>query len=133
MIPFASSPQGEEVCERRVKSPDEARGLLIGDVGTILKQGINPGQIIVLLNEPKRESCLANVRAFGKIKFESLGRYYDNCSKSVRFTTINVFKGMEADVVFLFFDSKMNSENLPKLFYVQASRARLLLYLYMYE
>jgi hypothetical protein len=131
MIPFASSPQGEAVCERRVKSPDDAKELLIGDVGTILKQGINPGQIIVLLNEPKRESCLANVKAFGKIKFESLGRYYDNSSKSIRFTTINVFKGMEADVVFLVFDNKMNSENLSELFYVQASRARLMLFVYL--
>ena len=133
MTPFASSPQGEEVCERKVKTSDEAKELFIKDVQTLLKQGVSPGQIVVLLNEPKRESCLADLRNFGTVKFESLGRYFDANSSSVRFTTINVFKGLEADVVFLFVRENYTKENMSEVFYVEASRAKLLLYIYFQQ
>jgi len=133
MTPFASSPQGEAVCERKVKTSDEAKELFIKDVQTLLKQGVSPGQIVVLLNEPKRESCLADLRNFGTVKFESLGRYFDANSSSVRFTTINVFKGLEADVVFLFVRENYTKENMSEVFYVEASRAKLLLYIYFQQ
>ena len=94
---------------------------------------MSPGQIIILLNEPKRESCLADLRNFGTVKFESLGRYFDANSSSVRFTTINVFKGLEADVVFLFVRENYTKENMSEVFYVEASRAKLLLYIYFQQ
>ena len=133
MTPFTSSPQGEEVCERRVRNREQAKELFIEDVKTLLKQGVSPGQIIVLLNETKRESCLADVTSIESTKLESLGRYYDDNSSSIRFTTINVFKGLEADVVFLFVHNETLKEKLSKALYVQGSRARVILYVYIQQ
>jgi len=133
MTPFALSPQGEDVCERKVETSNEAKELFIEDVKNLLKQDISPGQIIVLLNGQKRESCLAEVRKFGTVKFESLGRYYDENARSVRFTTINVFKGMEADVVFFFVDNRHSGQGQSKNLYAQASRARIMLFVYEFS
>ena len=131
MTPFASSPQGQAVCARRTKSNDESKELFLEDVKTLLRQGVSPGQIILLLNEPKRESCLADLTRIESTKIESLGRYYDDNSSSIRFTTINVFKGLEADVVFLFVHNETLKEKLSKALYVQGSRARVILYVYI--
>ena len=103
------------------------------DIQTALKQDIKPGQIIVLLDKPKRESCLADISTIGRYKFESMGSYYDESSRSVQFTSINMFKGLEADGVFLFANENLDPEGLSELLYVQGSRARLMLFVYLWS
>ena len=132
MTPCSFSPQGEEVIERRAETQQEAKDLFVGDVSNLLRQGIRPGQMITLLDKPKRESCLADVTKFGSVKFESLARYYDEGGRSVSFTTINTFKGMEADVVFFFLEDGPDHTKLENQLYVEGSRARAMLYVYTY-
>ena len=83
--------------------------------------------------EPKKESCLADVTKIGRAKFESISRYYDERSRSVQFTTINMFKGLEADVVFVVACEGYEKEALSEILYAQGSRARTLLYVYCSE
>ena len=130
MTPFKRSPDGEEVVERHVSGPEEAKEQFLEDISNVIAEGVKPGQIVVLLNEPKKESCLADVAKIGRVKFESVSRYYDERSRSIQFTTINMFKGLEADVVFLLADQEYDPKTLSRLLYVQGSRARTLLYVY---
>jgi len=86
-----------------------------------------------LLDKTKRESCLAEVTKIGKVRFESLDRYYDEKTGSVGFTTINMFKGMEADIVFLIYHGAENALEDGKQLYVSGSRARTVLYIYQVQ
>lgn len=133
MSPCSFSPQGEAVIERTAGTPSEARVFFEKDVGDLFKQGVRPGQIIALLDKPKRESCLAEVTKIGKVRFESLDRYYDEKTGSVGFTTINMFKGMEADIVFLIYHGAENALEDGKQLYVSGSRARTVLYIYQVQ
>lgn len=130
MKPFDRSPQGERVIECRVSTPEEGKIQFLRDVSNVLKDGVSPGQIVVLINPNKTDSCLAEVTAIGKVKFESISRYYNERSRAVQFTTINMFKGLEADVVFLLAVDKSEPEELSEILYAQGSRARALLYVY---
>jgi hypothetical protein len=130
MTPFSSSPEGEQVHERKVRGPDEAKQKFLDDIQTALKQDIKPGQIIVLLDKPKRESCLADISTIGRYKFAAMGSYYNESSRSVQFTSINIFKGLEADIVFLFVDETESGTEISDTLYVQGSRARIILYVY---
>ena len=133
MIPFSSSPEGEEVYERKVRGPDEAKQKFLADIQTSLKQDIKPGQIIVLLDKPKRESCLADISTIGRYKFESMGSYYNENSRSIQFSSINIFKGLEADIVFLFVENTELEAEINETLYVQGLRARIILYVYLFQ
>ena len=130
MTPFKRSPDGEKVIERRVSGPEEAKGKILDDITGVLNEGVLPGQIVVLLNPGKKESCLADVTKIGRVKFESVSRYYDERSRSIQFTTINMFKGLEADVVFVVACERYKEKALSEILYAQGSRARTLLYVY---
>ena len=119
--------------ERKVRGPDEAKQKFLDDKQTALKQDIKPGQIIVLLDKPKRESCLADISTIGRYKFEAMGSYYDERSRSVQFTSINIFKGLEADIVFLFVENTELEAEISETLYVQGSRARIILYVYLLQ
>lgn len=133
MTPFKRSPEGEKVIDRCVKSSEEAKERFLEDISMVLREDVRPGQIVVLLNEPKSESCLADVSKIGRASFESISRYYNERSRAIQFTTINMFKGLEADVVFLIADQEYEPEDLSEILYVQGSRARTLLYVYRLE
>jgi len=78
----------------------------------------------------KSDSCLADVTQIGRLKFESISRYYNERSRSIQFTTINMFKGLEADIVFVVACEEYKEEALSEILYAQGSRARTLLYVY---
>lgn len=130
MVPFANSPQGERVIERKFSDPGEVENSFVEDFQALLRDGINPGQVVVLLNQPKKESSLANVTRIGRTKIEAITGYYNENSRTIQFTSIEMFKGLEADVIFLLLPLGSNSCSKPELLYVQGSRARTLLYVY---
>jgi hypothetical protein len=130
MTPFKRSPEGEKVIERKVSSPEEAKAKFLEDISNVLSEGVDPGKVVVLLNPNKTESCLADVTKIGRMKFESISRYYNERSRSIQFTTINMFKGLEADVVFVVACEGYGKDALSEILYAQGSRARTLLYVY---
>ncbi len=89
------------------------------------EEGISPARIVLILNTPKEESCLANVNAFGRWHIQAIDRDTGLISpRHVNITTIRTFKGLEADMVFILDTGKMEIQD-SRVLYTQASRARL--------
>ncbi|MGI9064880.1 MAG: hypothetical protein ACR2HX_00520 [Pyrinomonadaceae bacterium] len=60
----------------------------------------------------------------------SIGKDYQENSRDIQYATINVFKGLEADVIFMIDTDALSKEQMPTALYIQGSRARNLLYVY---
>jgi superfamily I DNA/RNA helicase len=94
------------------------------------EEGISPDKILLMMNTDKRNSCISKTNAFGRFKIESLyGRTGQLNNKKVNYTSINTFKGLEVDVVFIIDTDKVENPDY-KVFYTQASRAKYLLYIF---
>ena len=128
-----SPPEGVKVVEKTLHSEEQARSVFVEDVTSLLSQDVNPGDIVVLLNKPKKESFMSEARSIGRHKFESIGQYYNERSKSIQFTTLKMFKGLEANVVCLFLDKKTDKKQASELIYMEGTRARTLLYVYVLD
>ena len=89
-------------------------------------ENISPDRIVLMFNAQKRESCIGATRKFGKYPIEAVDRYGKLNPRSVNYTTINTFKGLEADVVFIIDTDKVSNPDY-KVLYTQASRAKYLL------
>ena len=133
MTPSALSPEGVKVVEKTLHSEDQARSVFVEDVTSLLSQDVKPGDIVVLLNKLKKESFMSEVKSIGRHKFESIGQYYNERSKSIQFTTLKMFKGLEANVVCLFLDKKTDKKQTSELIYMEGTRARTLLYVYVLD
>jgi len=133
MTPSPLSPEGVKVVEKTLPSPEQARLVFVEDMLGLLSQDVKPGEIVVLLNRPKKESFMSEVRSIGRHKFESIGQYYNERSKSIQFTTLKMFKGLEANVVCLFLDKETDKNQASELIYMEGTRARTLLYVYVLD
>ena len=90
---------------------------------------ISPNKILIMMNADKRKSCLSKIKKFGKYKVEALhGRTGQLSTRSVNYTSINTFKGLETDIVFIIDTDKVEIPDM-KVLYAQASRAKYLLYI----
>ena len=92
----------------------------------LLNERIKPNQIIILTNNDGGDSSLKGVKTLGNKKLISTyDREFGRDENCIAQTTINVFKGMEADVIFI-----LDAQNIEsnKQLYTQASRAKQLLY-----
>lgn len=131
MVPFEKSPEGAPV-EVRITAEQNAQAeALREDLGKMLKEGVQPGNMVILIDGPLKESSVSRINHVGKCKLSWMGRSYRSDSRDIQITTIESFKGLEADVVFVVLGEDDHSpEKSPAKLYTQASRARLLLYLY---
>ena len=120
------TPEGEPVQFFRYKNDVEQLKLVKDKwLELVKKEGISPARIVLILNTPKEESCLANVNAFGKWPIQPIDRDTGLISPGhVNITSIRTFKGLEADVVFILDTDKMEKQD-KSLIYTQASRAKL--------
>ena len=130
MRAFAGSPTGLAVVTRNVANRLEEMEQLRTDVAELLKQGVRPAQIILLLNGPRDDSAIADVGEIGGAPVEWVGRSLRADSQAVRFAGISVFKGLEADAILVLGCREMSNSQLTEALYVQGSRARALLYVY---
>lgn len=134
MISFERSPIGTTVVERTVTdTADELRTISQDIKQLIEKEHIAPGAIVILINAPKEESCLRGVTAINGISLQSTYTDYDPRTKTLYYSTIDIFKGLEADVVLLLLGGKLSDEEIKRALYVQGSRAKHLLYVYRTE
>lgn len=134
MVPFQNSPVGFDVVFRKTKGQAEEQKTIIEDIKELINQNdIQPGDIIILSNLPKSESCLSNCKKIGKHDLLALGDRYDNRSKAIQYTNIKMFKGLEADVIFIIDTNAIENDMLQNILYVQSSRAKNLLYIYQSE
>ncbi len=121
MRPFDKSPEGSTVAERSYTSADEACALLKADIEKLLSEDVNPGQIVILSNaETWSKSDFSGLTSVRRHKLE-WARKINPRSRSIHISTINQFKGMEADVILLT-DIPKNEEFVQRL-YTQVTRA----------
>lgn len=64
------------------------------------------------------------------IRFKQASKIVLIEGRSIQFTTINMFKGLEADIVFVVACEEHEGEAISEILYAQGSRARTLLYVY---
>ncbi len=127
---FSGSPEGDVVVLESFKNQIEQQKYVLDEIKSLTQeQGINTEQILILLNSPKDESCLGKTSKAGKFEIKAIdnkGRFQRD---AINYTTINTFKGLEADIVFIV-DTQLieKGQKLEKL-YTQASRARHKLYI----
>jgi superfamily I DNA/RNA helicase len=126
---FGSAPFGEAIVNKEFSNLIELQKYLIEEVKELIQnQNLDSSQILFMLNTPKEESCISSLTKIGNMKMEAVdnkGRLQSNC---INYTTINQFKGLEADVVFILDANKILNKKLEKL-YTEASRARFKLYI----
>ena len=128
---FERSPTGTAVVERTAKNATDEQTQVTRDIRHLVtNENVSPGSIVILLNSPKADSCLANTRAIAGFPLESTYGRYDPKGRHVYYSTIDIFKGLESDVVLLLLDHAMCLDEIPKALYVQGSRARHVLYIY---
>lgn len=131
MKTFEKSPEGTKVVTRPVSNQSEEREKLVADVNDMIKNGVNPGQIVIMLNAPKKESAISDLQTIGKYKVEAVGRTFREKSDSIRYTNIRLFKGLESDVVCVL--GSGIEKDINEALYVQGSRARTALHVYHRE
>ena len=131
MISFEKSPEGVPIQYRHSTSPAEQLSALKSDIDKLLKNGLEPGKIIILVDHTHIDSITSKLGKIGRSRVSYLGKTYRRDSKDLQVTTIDSFKGLEADVVFII---KHNSSHLTEksesLLYTEVSRACLSLYIY---
>jgi DNA polymerase III delta prime subunit len=130
---FKNTPSGVPVDIRTYKNDTEQQTLLLNDIKHVMNtQGIQYDQILILANTSKADSCISEVRKINNKKLVSLynNRYQRN---SIHYVTINMFKGLEAAVVFIIDIDKVDEEKLIPKLYTEASRAVHSLYIYRKE
>lgn len=131
---FYRSPRGVPVVERTVRNDIDEQTQIVRDVKSLVEtEKIKPGAIVVLLNSLKENSSLANTKAIDSFPLVSTYGCYESGSKQIHYSTIEIFKGLEADVILLVLKSNLTVEEQANALYVQGSRAKHLLYVYHRE
>jgi hypothetical protein len=134
MSPFEKSPLGVAVVERTVKNEIEAQTQIVRDVKNLIgNEEIKPGSIVILLDSAKEDSCLAQTKAIAGYPLVSTYGHYDTHAEQIYYSTIEIFKGLEADIVLLVLAKDLSSRELANALYVQGSRAKHLLHIYRHE
>ena len=128
---FSNSPEGEAVVLHSFKNQTEQQKYLLDEIKSLTReQGISTDQILILLNSSKAESCLGDTVKAGKLEIKALdnkGRFQRD---AVNYSTINTFKGLEADIVFIVDADKIPLGQKHEKLYTEASRARHKLYVF---
>jgi superfamily I DNA/RNA helicase len=126
---FPNSPEGEAIVLKSFNNQIEQQKFLLDEIKSLTReQGISNDQILILLNSPKAESCLVDTIKAGKLEIKALdnkGRFQRD---AINYTTINTFKGLEADIVFIVDADKILLKHKHEKLYTQASRAKHKLY-----
>lgn len=117
---FTASPDGVDVIEESHSNQQASLRSLEAHVRELIRGGVEPSKIMLLLSTPRGESTIANVDKLGGVKIEWMGKSYRDRSRSIRFASIKLFKGLESDVVFILDADSTSSHK----FYTEATRAR---------
>jgi hypothetical protein len=134
MSSFDKSPAGVPVVVRTVKNDVDTQTQIVRDIKNLIgREDVKPGSIVILLDSPKEESCLAEIKAISGYPLVSTYGHYDPQAKKIYYSTIEIFKGLEADVVLLIQGKALSKQQVAKSVYVQGSRARHLLHVYERE
>lgn len=128
---FERSPGGTAVVERVAKNAIDEQTQLVRDIKHLVgTEGVPPGAIVVLLNTMKEGSSLANTKVVAGYPLVSTYGRYDRSARCVYYSTIDIFKGLEADVVFVLLGDGIPAGEVANALYTQGSRAKHILHVY---
>lgn len=129
MIPNNRSPEGLSVINREALEQSVLRKQIEKDLRELLaKEEVKASDIIILTKSPFEESILKLIQRINGIPLVSMGDRFDSRSRGLQYTTIRVFKGLEAPIVFVVDLVEEQSTEFSKVLYTSASRAQVLLY-----
>lgn len=124
---------GEQVNRTVYQDSRDMQEKLANLVKSYLKQGIKPGEIVILSPNSLKNSGIGGSNVFSSIcKFQDISsmKYSTFLDDSLKFCTIQSFKGMESKVVILIDLHKFIDQETRKLNYTAISRARVLLHIF---
>ena len=121
-------PEGEAVVIHRPTSAEEELELIQKVLSKLLNESVPPGDIVVLVPSSLAETSIAELKNIGKTPIEWMDRSYRRNSRSIQVARINTFKGLEAPILLIL---GFNPEADKNLSYTQASRANLLLHIFI--
>ena len=130
MIGFEKSPAGQPVLFKESSSPKEEAEMIRNDLASFFKEGVAPGEIVILINKPLADSAVSLLQKIGRYPVEWMGRTYRPDASKIQVTDIRNFKGLEANVLLITGLDERQSREAPEWLYTQVSRARLLLTIY---
>ncbi len=126
---FKRNPEGEKVIVQTFDNSISLQKEIVRKIQSLTKEHrVASEQITVLLEGEKKDSSLSELKQIGKLAFKSLDNKARYERGAIHFTSINTFKGLESDIVFII-DVDLHGPNIP-LLYTMASRAKHLLYIY---
>lgn len=127
---FDENPSGDCII-RHYKNEIEQKKFIRDDILSLIQNdGIDPNKILILIHSNIKESCLKEMRKIGTHEIKSAYNAKDIKRKDVLYATIEIYKGLEADIVLLTDTHLIPEEDKKKLMYVEASRAKHRLYVY---
>ena len=127
---FKHAPEGENIIIENFENQTDQQKYLLDTIKSLTReQGIAAEQILILINSSKTDSCISGTTKAGRLKIEAVGRNGSLNRGSINYSTINTFKGLEADIVFILDTHLIAEANKTEMLYTQASRAKHKLYL----
>jgi Nuclease-related domain/UvrD-like helicase C-terminal domain/Uncharacterized conserved protein (DUF2075) len=125
--------QGEDVNRSYYLNKLDLQHKLLSLVKGYLKQGVAPGEIVILSPYSLQNSGLESKEVFRSVcSFQDISsmKYNSILKDSLKFCTIHSFKGMESKVVILIDIEHFLEPKNRKLNYTAISRARVLLHIF---
>jgi len=117
---FPNSPEGETIVVKSFKNQIEEQRYLLDEIKSLTReQGIDSEQILVLINSSKAESCLGRTTKAGKFEIIALDNKARFQKGAINYSTINTFKGLEADIVFIVDIDKIPLEQKNEKLYTE--------------
>ncbi|WP_018128599.1 NERD domain-containing protein [Balneola vulgaris] len=127
---FPNSPIGQSVEFKSFESVKNQQKFLESElIRLINEQKVETSQILLLLNSSKNKSSIKDLNKVLRYKVLSLDNKARFLSNTIHYTTINTFKGLEADIVFILDIDKIPQEYKKEILYTESSRARHKLYI----
>lgn len=130
-IKIRKNPVGAQVEIYDAKNSIDLQTKLVCEIKDLTTaHNLSSDQILILINSNKESSSISNLKKVGNYALKSLDNKARVDKNSIPYTTINTFKGLEWDVVFVIDIHLIDPDRLRQVLYTQASRARHKLYVY---
>lgn len=130
MVAFDQSPEGLPVAIHVSSSEHEQEAAIRETLQQLIREGVYPGGIVILIDGSLAESSLAGVEKIGRYQLEWMGRSYRSDNNKLQICSIDSFKGLEADVIFDVSSIAPNETACAERNYTAASRAKLALHVF---
>ena len=122
------SPSGEVITEKKFQTKEILVNSLKSEIMLLIKQHkILPEQMLIMTNSSVDESSISDLWKIGNIAVTNIKRNGRLESGKIHYSSINTFKGLEIDVLFII-DAHLNNDK--KKLYTQVSRGKNKVYIF---